>query len=253
MFTRSLLSEGFYELTMGTKSKSFSLLLIVTLAALSLLIIQFASAQFIPKPSVPEFTARIISSTPESQSINKTIELSIKNQPFVSNFGFFYNVRMKINDVNWGLLYPNNNSVPNQSDGEYTILSYPSGYLGVEYQYHLGYKVENLTASDKIDFQVQAMVGIIHRILNPNFTHGQYDMYPYVFTGVTSDWSNTQIINIPTSSSSPSPSSSVPELSFLAVISLIPGIFSIALILSRRKTCNVKEIGLFSSNSSSIT
>jgi len=61
---------------------------------------------------------------------------------------------MKVNDGNWSLLYPNSNSVPNQSDGEYTILSYSSGYLGVEYQYHLGYKVETLTASDKVDFQV---------------------------------------------------------------------------------------------------
>jgi hypothetical protein len=204
----------------------------VILAVISLLIVTPTTAQTKPTPSAPEFTAALISSPPESQSVNKTIELSIKNKSSVS----FYNVRMKINDGNWGLLYPNNNSVPNQSDGEYTILSYPSEYLGVEYQYHLGYKVENQTAGDKIDFQVQAMVGIIHRVLNPNFTHGQYDMYPYVFTGVTSDWSNTQTITIPTSSSLPSPSPSVPEFSLMAIISLITGIFSIALILSNRRS-----------------
>ena len=116
---------------------------------------------------------------------------------------------MKVNDGNWSLLYPNSNSVPNQSNGEYTILTYSSGYLGVEYQYHLGYKVENLTAGDKIDFQVQAMVGIIHRVLNLIFTRGQYDMYPYVFTGEIGDWSNIRTITIPSSELTPTPS--VPE------------------------------------------
>ncbi|MBE3115960.1 hypothetical protein IMZ68_02025, partial [Candidatus Bathyarchaeota archaeon] len=95
------------------------------------MLVPLVNAQSASKPSVPEFTAKLISSPPESQSVNRTIELSIKNQPSIS----FYNIRMRVNDGNWGLLYPNNNSVPNQSDGEYTILSYRSGYLGVEYQY----------------------------------------------------------------------------------------------------------------------
>lgn len=129
---------------------------------------------------------------------------------------------MRVNEGNWSLLYPNSNSVPNQSDGEYTILSYSSGYFGVEYRYHLGNKEENLTAGDNIDFQVQAMVGSIHRVLNINFTHGQYDMYPYVFTGVTSDWSNTQTINIPETSAFNSPISTpiVPESSWLVILPL---------------------------------
>jgi hypothetical protein len=121
---------------------------------------------------------------------------------------------MRINDGNWGLLYPNNNSVPNQSNGEYTILSYYSGYLVVEYQYLLGYKIENLTVGDKIDFQVQAMVGSIHRVFNPNFTN-QLDMYPYVFTGETGDWSNIRTITIPSSELSPTPS--VPEFSLWTI------------------------------------
>lgn len=145
-----------------------------------------------PKPSVPEFTAKLISSPPESQSVNRTIELSIKNQALVS----FYNVRMRVNKDDWSYLYPNNNSVPTQSNGEYTILSYPSGFFDVEYQYSLGYLAQNLSAGDKVDFQVQAMSGSIHRVYNPNHT-SQLDMYPYVFTGETSDWSNTQTITIP--------------------------------------------------------
>ncbi len=215
---------------MGRVSKGFSLLLVIVLAVSSLIMIEFVFAQSIPEPSVPEFTAKLISSPSESQLVNRTIELSIKNQPSIS----FYNIRMKINDANWSLLYPNSNSVPNQSNGEYTILSYRSGYLGVESQYHLGYKVENLTADDKIDFQVQAMVGIIHRVLNLNFTRGQYDMYPYVFTGETGDWSNIQTITIPLSKISPTPS--VPEFPILITLPLFLSLISVALILRYRRT-----------------
>jgi hypothetical protein len=186
---------------MGNIGKKFSLLLFVILAASNLMMIESAFAQSNSKPSIPEFTAKLISSPPESQSVNRTIELSIKNQPSIS----FYNIRIRVNDADWNLLYPNNNSVPNQSSGEFTILSYRSGYLGIEYQYHLGYKAENLTAGDKIDFQVQAMNGSIQRVSNPNATN-QLEMYPYVFTGETSDWSNTQTITIPEGSTSTSTS-----------------------------------------------
>jgi hypothetical protein len=193
---------------MGSIGKQFSLFLVVSLAVSSLMMVKSAFAQSNSKPSIPEFTAKLISSPPESQSVNRIIELSIKNQPCIS----FYNIRMRVNDANWNFLYPNNNSVPNQSDGEYTILSFRSGYLGVEDQYHLGYKVENLTAGDKIDFQVQAMNGSIHRVFNPNATN-QLEMYPYVFTGETSDWSNTQTITITATSISvsPSPTPTIPE------------------------------------------
>jgi hypothetical protein len=208
--------------------RGLALTLALILAVTSIVMVKSAHAQSIHKPSVPEFTAKLTSSPAESQSVNRTIELSIKNQPFVSNYGFFYNVRMRVNDGNWGLLYPNSNSVPSQSNGEYTILSYSSGYLGVEYQYHLGYKVENLTAGDTIDFQVLAMVGSIQRVINPNFTN-HYNMYPYVFNGETGDWSNIRTITIPSSELSPTPS--VLELQtwtipwILAIIVAIAGLF----------------------------
>lgn len=121
---------------------------------------------------------------------------------------------MRVNDGDWCLLYPNNNSVPAKSSGEYTNLSYCSGFLGVEYQYSLGYTTQNLSTGDTVDFQVQAMVGNITRVSNPNFT-SQLDMYPYVFTGESSDWSNIQTISIPnellSSSSSQNPAAS-PDL-----------------------------------------
>src|SRR5208283_2850842 len=93
---------------MGSISKGFALffILIMAISGLSLMMAKPAFAQTptpstIPKPSVPEFTVTLISSSPESHFVNKTIELSIKNQPSVS----FYNVRMRVNDGNWSLLY----------------------------------------------------------------------------------------------------------------------------------------------------
>ncbi|MBE3115630.1 hypothetical protein IMZ68_00340, partial [Candidatus Bathyarchaeota archaeon] len=83
-----------------------------------------------------------------------------------------------------------------------------------------------LTAGDKIDFQVQAMVGSIHRVINPNFTN-QLDMYPYVFTGETGDWSNIRTITIPSSELSPTPS--VPELSWLAILPLFVPVYVTAI------------------------
>jgi len=178
----------------------------MTLSSLTLLTAKPATAQTIPEPSVPEFTAKLISPPEESQSVNRTIQLSIKNQPSLSDYGFFYMVRARINGGNWSLLYTIDN-VRSQSSGEYTIFSYPSDGPVVEYQCYLGDRIENLFAGDKVDFQVQAMIGNINRVYNPNHT-SQLDMYPYVFTGEVSDWSNIQTITMPdgpVSSSTPDP------------------------------------------------
>ncbi len=177
---------------MDISLKPLALLSVAIIFSSGMLMAEFSSAQSVSKPSIPEFTVKLISSTPESQSVNRTIELSIKNQPNVS----FYNVRLRVNDGNWSLLYPNNNSVPAQSNDEYTILAYSSGFLGVENQYCFGYTAQNLSSGDKVDFQAQAMAGRIERVFNPNFTN-QLDMYPYVFKGETSQWSIIQTVTIP--------------------------------------------------------
>ena len=58
------------------------------------------------------------------------------------------------------------------------------------------------------DIQVEAMIGSIGRQLNPNAT-SQIDMYPYVFTGETSGWSNTQTVTLPANTPlSPNPTPS---------------------------------------------
>jgi len=115
-----------HRLTMVSASKTLTLTLILLMTLPSLMLTaKPAIAQSIIKPSVPEFTAKLISPPEGNQSVNRTIQLSIKNQPSVSDYGFFYLVRARINDGNWSLLYTVDN-VHAQSSGEYTIFSYPS-------------------------------------------------------------------------------------------------------------------------------
>ncbi len=155
----------------------------------------------IPSPSVPEFTIDIGDS--------KAIVLTITNQPFVpyfdANIGnyikLYYDVRVKFHsDQNWTNLYYIED-VPTQSNSTFKVLSYVlSDENGSSY--FLGDKLWEVPTGSQLDFQVEAMVGYIHRLPIINATVA----YPYVFTGEASGWSKTQTLTIGTGTS-PSPSS----------------------------------------------
>lgn len=152
-------------------------------------------AEDLPKPSVPEFTLEFVdksfTTADGAYYDSKTIQVTIANQPSL-NHSLFYNVRYSVNGGDWLDIYTMDNAYPPQSDSEYTILSvylHPQGNATI------------VPANSVVDVQVEAMIGYIHREYNPNHT-SQLDMYPYVFTGVTSGWSPTQTITIP---DSPSP------------------------------------------------
>jgi len=111
-------------------------------------------AQSITKPSVPEFTVKLVEhpyDVPTTYSIdkytgenvtnpgfhveNKKIEISIKNQPSVygENYTLYYNVRVKGNfENNWVELYSYSDSssgnLPPKTDSQYTVLSLPADY-----------------------------------------------------------------------------------------------------------------------------
>jgi len=170
-------------------SKFANLLLIVFLILLSTVLVKFAFAQSMPKPSVPEFTV---------QFVNETIEVKVKNQPFVSYYDtsinwsidLYYNIRIKGNfSEDWIELYLIE-EVPISSYSEYTVLSYSQ--IG-ENSYILGNRIIEFPADSQVDFQVEAMIGYIQRVFNPNWT-SHLEMYPYVFTGETSGWSATRTI-----------------------------------------------------------
>jgi hypothetical protein len=210
---------------MKTMSKNASLILTLILASSSLIMIKTAYAA-VPKPSVPEFAVQPIGPSydvPPTYSLDPNTgqfvtqngyhveysyaEITIKNQAFpaIDDSGnpvsFYYNVRIKGHDEtdNWLEVYYSGNGLPTQSDSNYTKIPIP-----VERQ-NMGIQIP---AGSKTDIQVQAMIGRIGRVFNPNST-SQIDMYPYRFIGETSGWSNTQTVTLPANTPlSPTPSAS---------------------------------------------
>jgi hypothetical protein len=233
------------NVSMGKISKGFSLLLVVVLAASSLMIFESVSAQSIPKPSVPEFTVQLINA---SYSVvdpytgvshledNSTIQVKIKNQPFTySNNGIsyrlYYNVRTRPHfEGNWTERYPvidrpnspfntaTNSfssskyltdefhpSLPAELNSDYTIVFY---VLNGENAY---YQFEGLPSNAQVDFEVEAIVGhdsqawYVQHPLYPNYG-GFYESA--VAYDTDSGWSNAKTITIGTSTPSATPNTS---------------------------------------------
>jgi hypothetical protein len=115
---------------------------------------------------------------------------------------------------NWTNLYAIED-VPVASGSQYTLLLYSvRHYSNAPDAYVLGDIETQFPAGAQVDFQVEAMIGYCHRIL-------QGDVAPWYFTGEESGWSNTQTITIP-ASVSPSPTSTpVPEFPSLTILLLL--------------------------------
>ena len=186
---------------------------------------------FIPVPSVPEFSLRLVPSFPEENKT--TIELMIENQPFdkenIYHYSFVYNVRIRTADEDWTDLYNAEDGYPYQSDTEQTALSYVSGeiayYPRADYPAAPSKKVGILPISGKVDFQVEAMIGYRTRSWEP-------PMLPYVFEGERSGWSDTQTITI-SDPSAPSPiptsTSFSPDL-YLMVVSIAVSVATVCVV-----------------------
>ena len=211
-------------------NKRASILLVAVLTVLSLIaVLPKPALASITKPSVPEFSVQIVAypyDVPTTHSIdpytgqditheryhveNESIEVRIKNQPFTPyeiqenennwTINFFYNIRIKGHfSEDWIELYGASDGYPHQwSDSDYTVLSY---LLGGDADTVLGTKMIKLPAGGQVDFQVEAMIGYVHREISiPVPGTG------WVFTGETSGWSETRTITIPTSTTSPTDS-----------------------------------------------
>jgi hypothetical protein len=174
---------------------SIALVFILVLAASGLFMVESASAQLIPEPSIPEFTVQT-----QTQADTTAITLTIRNQPFdvasQSPDGFFYNVAISIDGKNWSELYHVEDAqdwYPQQSNSSSTVLTYVAGET-IYYPRDTGQGVGVIPKSGEVAFQVQAMIG--HRDRGA-FQNGSM---PYVLVGETSGWSNTQTITIPNTS-----------------------------------------------------
>jgi hypothetical protein len=202
-----------------------------------------ANAQTMTKPSVPEFTTQI-----QTQANITIITLTIKNQLFEATSqypdGFFYNVALSVDGKNWSELYHVEDAedwYPQQSNNSITVLTFVAGET-IYYPRDTSQTIGVIPESGEVAFQVQAMIGHRERGV---FKNGSI---PYVFVGKTSDWSNTQTIIMPASSSSSTPtvnpSPHTPQTFPVLVAALIVIAVVIASILifnKHRKTANIRK------------
>lgn len=218
-----------------TKNKFSVLFIIVLVGGLALSIALTAVVQAessIPKPSVPEFYLKLVdysydvpSSTTTTtdpytgqQTVtiqsgyhvdNKTIEVTIRNQPFTPYYidnqhaiYLFFNVSYKGHYSGEWNYHPYRSFSRNSdavrflfpSTSEYTIVPFKAPTI-------------NAPTDGQMDFKVQAQIGYYNE-------HQEFYMAPgapfttYTFVGEVSGWSNTQTITIPTSNSTTSSASS---------------------------------------------
>ena len=177
------------------------------LAVSSLIMVSPAFAQSIPKPSVPEFTLKFVAhpyDVPPTYGIdpytgknvtitegyhvlNKTIEVTVRNQPF-NTYSLYYNVSMKGHYENDWTYFPNGDKCYPASNSDYTVIT-------ISEYYSRPAGVGEVTDPIQIDFRVEALIGYYTRIYGDYvFPIGQ--TYHDVFNGETSSWSNTQTLTL---------------------------------------------------------
>ena len=260
---------------MSSTSKGFTLLIVIILAVISLIAVESAFAQSIPKPSVPEFilklvdhsydvppktssstdpyTGKVTSTTiPGYHVYNKTVEVIVKNAQFtpysISNqqkISLYYNVSYKGHyEEEWkyyrsGWYAFDSDTWPcifPQSASNYTVITIGAPNEG------------------EMDFRVQAQIGY-YDISEVRFPAPGQPFTVYAFIGQESGWSNTKTIDLsdnsisttstpnPTSqttstSPNPTPTPSVPEFPSWVTLFLLAMMVAAAglLVYHKRKT-----------------
>jgi hypothetical protein len=212
-------------------NKCFTFVLVLVLASSSLMAVKPAQSST-TKSSVPEFTVKLVAhpyDVPTTYGIdpytgknvtiqeghhveNKSIEVTIKNQPFSpykdangSYIGLYYNVSYRGHYGNDWSYYPNYGGWYPASHYEYTVIAFgfggnnQSSYTSSS-QAELG---ADISPGGQVDFQVQAIIGNVTEIHTGFIMFGTEVINYDVITVETSGWSNTQTITIPASAASP--------------------------------------------------
>jgi len=199
-------------------------------------VVKPVNAQKPSPPSVPEFSVKLVShpydvpptttntfdpstwketttTMPGYRVENKSIEITIKNQPFtpytIQTSERYYNVELDYivevkdhfdNDQSWKK--PNGYSI--QSTSQYTIITYARENL-----YFTGWEgINDLPVGSQLDFRVKARIGCWAALTQVDYLVGHRD--PYLTEAELSDWSYTQTITITNGSSSSTSSQTVP-------------------------------------------
>jgi hypothetical protein len=217
---------------MANQKKLSAVMLMLLLAASAMLIVELASAQSMPKPSVPEFTIKLVDDSydepaktitdpyygntttiPSSHVERYTVVLSIKNQAHDPNYAFLYDVRIKGHFENqWTSLFdyykedassftsdvwavPGGYRPYSSSDSGYTVVIY--GLVEHPHDYWL---THSFPVGAQVDFSVRAS---IYNVTRPP-SGVKYQSTAYDLMGA-SDWSNTQTITIGENTVTPVP------------------------------------------------
>jgi hypothetical protein len=260
---------------MGRIGKTFALFLslIIVMSSLTLLTVKPTNAQTMPKPTIPEFTLSVEShpyDTAPTTTVdpytgktitteygynvdNKSITITIRNQPFTTyqdsggnNVSLMYNIRWKGHFGNDTWTYfagqANNQEFTRDyfrpSSEDYS--AWVATLSRVEWDKRAGDYNYFISVPDdgQIDFQAEALIGVSTKVyLGNSIPFGA--TYYYNFTGQTSGWSNTQTINLAdgsVSSSTPNPSPTVPEFPLVSVLSLL-AVIPLITILAKKRIC----------------
>ena len=187
-------------------SKTLALMLITVFAVSNVVMVGCAFAQSLQTPSVPEFTLKLVAhpyDVPSTYEVdpytgekiitsygyreeNKSIEVTIKNQPFTSTLdasgnytSIYYNVQFKGQYTDeWN----NARAFYNTSNSEYTVISISL----IPYQ---------IPDGSPLDFQVRAFIGYAVRKAYDSILPPEMMIY-YEYIGQAGDWSNIQTITV---------------------------------------------------------
>lgn len=218
------------------------------------------NAQTIPKPSVPEFSVRLVNNSYSTHPITTTttdpytgkqttvttpsqylkdeyIEVSVKNQPFTPYSIDYHNIDSRPVNLYFDVIaqghFTTDKSIVDESQSQ--IEDYNSQYTNFTL-----YRNE-VPSPAVLDFKVRAIIGYLVNQYDPeeNLPPPEIHDPNFVVTGTTSSWSNPQTLTI--TSSNPSPS--VPEFPItMTLIWVIIGILVISVISLLLFTKHLKSI-----------
>lgn len=209
--------------------KHVTLLRIAVLAVASLILVGSAFAQSTVKPSVPEFTLKVVADPYDveptystdpltGKSImtksgrhkeNRSIEVMIKNQPFTpyptenGNISrLFYEISYKGHyEDTWRNPGFSGKGVANATDTDYTIAQINLELRGLE---------PPRSEDGQLDVRVRTQIGYYYGIARQDWSSFPITNYNYLFVGETGSWSNTQTITIPALQTQTSPTDITP-------------------------------------------
>lgn len=151
-----------------------------------------------PTTTIDPYTGDEIITSYGYREENKSVEVTIKNQPFTSTLdvsgnytSLYYNVQFKGQYTDE---WKNARAFYNASNSEYTVIS-------------ISLRPYQIPDGSPLDFQVRAFIGYAVRKAYDSILPPEMKYY-YEYIGQTGDWSNTQTITVGDSqTSTPSPAS----------------------------------------------